>query len=122
MRQSPCIDLQLADDERVGLLLEDYDYFVRDPGLFCQRLKALVELRGHEVVNGWIASVQAGRIAEVVRELLTLHYDPVYAASIRRNFTQYANALPCRLPNRSAAALAVAAHSLVEDGAPQVTA
>ena len=113
MRQSPCIDLQLPEDERVALLMEDYDYFVRDPELFCQRLKALVELRGHEVVNGWIASVQAGRVADVVRELLTLHYDPVYAASIRRNFTQYDKALPCTLPDRSAQALAEAAAQLL---------
>lgn len=117
MRQSPCIDLQLPEEERVALLMEDYDYFVRDPELFCQRLKALVELRGHEVVNGWIATVQAGRVADVVRELLTLHYDPVYGASIRRNFIQYDKALPCALPDRSAQALAEAAAQLFRPGA-----
>ncbi|MDO9293190.1 MAG: tRNA 2-selenouridine(34) synthase MnmH, partial [Hydrogenophaga sp.] len=30
MRASPCIDLQLSDGERVALLLEDYDFFVKD--------------------------------------------------------------------------------------------
>ena len=64
------IDLQLPDTERVGLLLEDYDFFVQDPEHFCQRLQALVELRGREVVNDWIERVRAGRTPEVVLDLL----------------------------------------------------
>ena len=31
MRASPCLHLVLPDDERVALLLEDYDFFVRKP-------------------------------------------------------------------------------------------
>ncbi|MBE0587008.1 MAG: tRNA 2-selenouridine(34) synthase MnmH, partial [Hydrogenophaga sp.] len=50
MRASPCIDLQLSDEERVALLLEDYDFFVQDSAHFCQRLEALTELRGKAVV------------------------------------------------------------------------
>ena len=34
----------------------------------------------------------AGRTPEVVRELLTLHYDPVYVQSMERNFAQYPQA------------------------------
>ena len=34
MRASPCIDLRLSDEERVALLLEDYDFFVKDPVSF----------------------------------------------------------------------------------------
>ena len=46
MRASPCIDLQLPDEERVELLMEEYDFFVKDSDHFCQRLEALTELRG----------------------------------------------------------------------------
>lgn len=113
MRASPCIDLQLSDAERVGLLLEDYDFFVQDPGHFCQRLQALVELRGREVVDGWIDRVKAGRTPEVVLDLLLQHYDPMYAASIRRNFVQYGQAGACVLPDRSAASMAQAARALI---------
>jgi hypothetical protein len=88
MRASDCIALQLADDERVQLLLEDYDFFVRDPQLFCERLQALAELRGNAVVQAWQEDVAAGRIEQVVRELLLRHYDPGYAASIKRNFVR----------------------------------
>ena len=106
MRASPCLDLQLADDERVKLLLEDYAFFVSDPELFCQRLDALVTLRGRELVQGWQAQVRAGDVEPVVRELLLKHYDPGYAASIERNFKQYGSARALVPADRSAAAMA----------------
>ncbi len=118
MRGSPCIDLQLADEERVALLLEDYDFFVTDPAHFCQRLEALTELRGKAVVGEWIEKVKAGQTPAVVLELLTQHYDPMYAQSIERNFKQYGQALPCALKDRSSAALSDLARSLLDGGPP----
>ncbi len=121
MRDSSCIDLQLADEERVALLLEDYDFFVKDPDFFCQRLLALTELRGKAVVDDWIEKVKAGKTSAVVLELLTRHYDPMYAQSIERNFKQYGNALPCVLKDRSPAALSDAARSLLDGVLPSAT-
>ena len=106
MRASACLRLELADDERVALLLEDYDFFVREPALFCERLGALTELRGKAVVQGWQAEVAAGRIEGVVRELLLRHYDPGYAASIARNFSGYADAGTMAPADRSPASMA----------------
>src|SRR5262249_51529708 len=94
MRASACLRLDLPDEERVRLLLEDYDFFARDRELFCQRLAALVQLRGREVVERWQAQVRAGEIEPVVRELLLRHYDPGYASSTERNFTQFGAARP----------------------------
>ena len=105
MRASPCLNLQLDDEERVALLLEDYDWFVHQPEFFCERLAALTELRGKEVVQGWQADVRAGRTPEVVRELLVRHYDPMYAASIQRNFKQWGQATAIRARDRSADAM-----------------
>ena len=112
MRESPCIDVQLPDAERVALLLEDYDFFVKDPDFFCARLEALTELRGKAVVGEWIEKVKTGQTPAVVLDLLTQHYDPMYAQSIQRNFRQYGNALPCVLQDRSPAALARLAETL----------
>jgi tRNA 2-selenouridine synthase len=105
MRASPCLRLELPDDERVALLLEDYDFFVRDPELFCERLDALVTLRGAAVVALWKAQIRAGDIESVVRELLVKHYDPGYAASIERNFTQYGAARLIAPTDRSMSAM-----------------
>lgn len=113
MRASPCLDLQLNDDERVALLMEDYDHFLKDASFFCERLDTLVTLRGHETIDAWKSQVKAGQSAAVVRALLQVHYDPVYAASIRRNFVQYGSALPCPLANRSWAALDALARDIV---------
>ena len=114
MRNSPCIDLLLTDQERVALLLEDYDFFVKDPGFFCQRLEALTELRGKAVIDVWTEKVRAGATPEVVLDLLTHHYDPMYGASIRRNFSQYGSAQRCELADRHAESMDRAASMLIK--------
>ncbi|GAA6141182.1 tRNA 2-selenouridine(34) synthase MnmH [Hydrogenophaga sp. 5NK40-0174] len=113
MRGSPCVDVQLPDDERVELLLEDYPFFVTDTDLFCQRLDALVQRRGHEAVDGWKEDARNGKTRAVVKALLTDHYDPMYAASIKRNFTQYSQAWPCEVPSRTPEAMTKAATSMI---------
>lgn len=113
MRASPCLRLDLADDERVRLLLEDYEFFSRDPDLFCARLDALVQIRGREQVQAWQAQVRAGDIESVVRELLVKHYDPGYASSTSRNFKAFADAQPIAPKDRTPEAMAELARELV---------
>jgi len=81
-----CLRVEMPDAGRVALLLEDYDFFVRDNDAFCARLDALRVLRGKEVVAAWQDAARAGRTAEVVEALLATHYDPIYLESMRRNF------------------------------------
>ena len=113
MRSSPCFQLTLTDEERVKLLLEDYDFFVKDPALFSQRLDALVAIRGKQVIDDWQAKIKKGQIEDVVRELLTLHYDPTYFASMKRNFLQIESAQVLHAKNRSSQSLQGLAHSLI---------
>jgi len=87
---------------------------VQDPDFFCQRLAALTALRGRATVESWIADARAGRTEAVVRELLTHHYDPGYEKSTRRNFTQFDQARPVALQDRSPQALARAAGELLQ--------
>ena len=86
MRAAPCLWLELSLKARVDLLIEDYSFFVADTDAFCARLDALRALRGNDVVSGWQDAARAGRTAEVVRDLLVSHYDPIYLQSMRRNF------------------------------------
>ena len=113
MRASPCLNLVLPDAERVALLMEDYEFFVRDREAFCERLHALSEIRGKSVVEGWQSQVRAGQIEPVVQALLTLHYDPVYVQSMERNFTQFALAEQVRPKDRSIQAMRALADELV---------
>jgi tRNA 2-selenouridine synthase len=112
MRASPCLRLDLPDEQRVQLLLEDYDFFSRDRDLFCQRLEALTQLRGREQVQAWQQQVRAGDVESVVRELLVKHYDPGYASSTQRNFTQFGEARPIAPRDRSPEAMADLAREL----------
>jgi tRNA 2-selenouridine synthase len=89
MRQSPCLNLHLSDSERVVLLMEDYDHLVRDVDFLCDRLAVLIPLRGHAVVEAWMALARSGQLPQVVQDLLTQHYDPAYLQSMRRNFIQF---------------------------------
>jgi len=113
MRAGQCLNLVLPDEQRVALLLEDYDFFVRDSKAFCERLDALTQLRGKQVVEGWKAQVRAGQTEPVVRDLLLSHYDPVYLQSMQRNFKQYAQAQAISPQDRSVQAMQVLANELV---------
>ena len=114
MRSSPCLNLQLPLEERVALLMEDYDFFVKDTAYFCDRLEALTTARGKVVVQGWQALAQANQCEPVVRELLTLHYDPVYLQSMQRNFKQYPDAKLIAPEDHSMSAIVKLARSLVD--------
>lgn len=114
MRAAPCLNLVLPDEERVALLLEDYDHFVQNHEAFCERLDALTELRGKKLIEEWKAAVRAGRTADVVRELLLSHYDPVYRQSMGRNFTQFAQAPELRPRDRSLAAMQALAAQMLQ--------
>ena len=123
VRGAACLQVQMPLAARVQFLLQDYAHFVTDTESFCARLAALRELRGAAVVEAWQArarSGQAGELAGVVQELLTLHYDPVYERSMQRNFSHYGQALTVALNDGDAATLQAAALALTDgrlDGA-----
>ncbi|NQW94763.1 MAG: tRNA 2-selenouridine(34) synthase MnmH [Polaromonas sp.] len=116
MRSAPCLQLNLNEDERVALLLEDYDFFVKDIEFFCDRLGALTQARGKDVVLDWQTRSRRGNVgdvARVVRELLVNHYDPVYLQSMKRNFAQYSAATVIAPADRSMAAMQVLASEML---------
>jgi tRNA 2-selenouridine synthase len=113
MRAGRCLRLDLPVKARVALLLEDYDYFVKDPEFFCKRLDVLIPLRGRAVVEGWQEQARSGHMAEVVEDLLKNHYDPSYLSSMVRNFKQYGEAEAHTLNQHSHEAFAALALDLV---------
>ena len=113
MRAAPCLQLDLSEDQRVELLLEDYDFFVKDVEFFCDRLGALTQARGKAVVTGWQTRARVGDIASVVRELLVDHYDPVYLQSMKRNFAQYPARTSIAPANRSVEAMRLLAQEML---------
>lgn len=113
MRAAPCVRVEMGVEARVALLMEDYDFFVRDVPAFCERLDALRALRGNEQIDAWQTEAREGRIEGVVRELLLVHYDPIYRQSTARNFAGFAQARVLALADGEPATLDAAAAQLL---------
>lgn len=113
MRAAPCVQLELPLAARVEFLLREYRFFVDDVEAFCERLDALRELRGKAVVAAWQAAAREGRLADVVRDLLVTHYDPVYGRSMGHHFAGLHDA-PVARWDGSAEGLRACAASLAE--------
>lgn len=113
MRAAPCVRVEMGVEARVALLMEDYDFFVRDVPAFCERLDALRALRGNEQIDAWQTAAREGRIEGVVRELLLVHYDPIYRQSTARNFAGFAQARVLALADGEPATLDAAAAQLL---------
>ena len=113
MRRAPCLQLELPEGERVALLLEDYDFFVRDIEFFCHKLDALSQARGKQMVLDWQTRSRSGDVASVVCELLVHHYDPVYLQSMKRNFEHYPQADVLRPQDHSVQAMQALAQEMV---------
>lgn len=114
-----CVRIEMADEARVELLLQEYAFFADDPEHFCELLRGLVDLQGRETVTGWQALAREGRWGEVFGALMARHYDPLYERSMRRSFAAL-DAAP-RLPLVSAAPadLERAANQLIQLSSPE---
>ena len=113
MRAAPCISLTLPRPERVRLLMEDYDHFVRDPAFLNQRLELLAQLHGKQKIAHWQEQALSGQMEALVDALLVEHYDPLYLRSIDRNFTQFPDAHLLELDGIAEADFVAAAQKLL---------
>ncbi len=109
--------VQMDDEARLSLLLQDYAFFAADPEVFCQLLQGLVELRGRASVAHWQGLARAGRWAEVFSELMAQHYDPLYTRSLQRSYAGLAQAPQVNLGDGGPAALQQAARQLLAQAA-----
>jgi tRNA 2-selenouridine synthase len=117
MRSAPCRDVRMPEAARIELLVAEYPHLIQDVGGLCERLDALREIRGSEVVSRWQAMARDGRWHQLVSELLELHYDPIYLRSMARNFTQFGAAPVLQLADGSPHSLDAAVRELLH-GAP----
>jgi tRNA 2-selenouridine synthase len=89
MRAAPCIVVDLSKQDRVKLLMEEYEFFLREPERLKKNLRRLVKLHGEAVIAEWEELADAGRWEELVEILLDQHYDPAYQRSIHRNYARF---------------------------------
>ncbi|MFC5430391.1 tRNA 2-selenouridine(34) synthase MnmH [Paraburkholderia denitrificans] len=88
MRAAPCVVVDVARDERVALLLEEYGHLLADRDYFREQLLKLVPLHGHERIETWCRLLDSDDRMTLTEALVAEHYDPAYTRSTRRNFAK----------------------------------
>lgn len=86
IRLGACLNIEATLAARVAFLLRDYAYFFDLPNLLNRRLEALHTLVAGEILKRWQGYVAEQAWPALVRELLELHYDPLYRRSQDHNF------------------------------------
>jgi tRNA 2-selenouridine synthase len=81
-----CVVVEVAREERVALLLEDYGHLLDDQAYFREQLLKLTPLHGRERIESWCRLLDEDRRAELSEALVTEHYDPAYARSTRKHY------------------------------------
>jgi tRNA 2-selenouridine synthase len=88
MHESECLYLEVPEEERVKGLCVDYKYYIDNPEILIKHLGYLSDIRGKEQLDKWSTLVREGRFPELVQQLLSIHYDPLYWKSLRKNYPQ----------------------------------
>jgi tRNA 2-selenouridine synthase len=108
-----CVLVQMPDEARVQLLLEEYGFYAEQIERFCEHLGALTELRGKAQVAQWQAQARTGQWSGLFAELMAQHYDPLYLRSSERHFAGYADAMNLDVADGRPETLAAAAQRLI---------
>jgi len=88
MRGSPCVRIQASVEARVDLLIQEYQHFLTDLNLLETTLSRLNGLHGKAKIDAWMALAHANQFVELVKVLLTEHYDPLYFRSSNGNYAK----------------------------------
>jgi len=87
IRSGECVAIEATLEARVAFLLKDYDYFLTRPEFLGQRLDVLHALQSGATMLRWQQLIHEADWPTLVRELLELHYDPLYRRSQENNYT-----------------------------------
>lgn len=109
-----CVRVEVPDEERIRMLLQDYAFFGDDPEHFCRLIEAMAELRGRAQVQLWQDAARQGRWAEVFGELMSCHYDPLYERSMAHNFRHLGSARTVSIASSAEEAFDAAARQLLQ--------
>jgi tRNA 2-selenouridine synthase len=81
MCRAPRIEISAPLAARATYLTEAYADVIADPELLAQRIAPLRFHRGHALVDGWLALLNAGDFNSLAASLMEHHYDAAYAKS-----------------------------------------
>ncbi|MEI7530319.1 MAG: tRNA 2-selenouridine(34) synthase MnmH [Betaproteobacteria bacterium] len=98
IRTSPCLEIQAPIEARIEFLIRDYDYFIQYPEVLKTKLGHLKEVVGVVKLAQWGKLIDRQDWPQLVKELLSDHYDALYKRSQSSNFINYltAQSLPLK--------------------------
>jgi tRNA 2-selenouridine synthase len=92
MHRATCVAVEADREERIAFLLDEYDHLFDEPARFKAQLARLIGLHSRERVEHWHRLIDENQRAALFRELIDLHYDPAYARSSTRHFSELSRA------------------------------
>jgi len=116
IRAAPCLRIEASLEARVAFLLKDYDYYLADPAWLSETISRFQGMQSNETLARWRTMVEQREFAPLVRELLELHYDPLYQRSQSRNYTDYEAARPLITDDLSPATVTALAQQVLAAG------
>jgi len=120
IRQGDCVTVDATVEARVSFLLKDYDYFLSRPELLASRLDVLRSQQSRETIERWHEQVKSGDWPTLVRELLEIHYDPLYRRSQNSNFTGLQHPESFATDDLSPAGISRLAHAIAQSRTAQI--
>lgn len=120
MRAAPCIEICATQQARLAYLLDDYAYLGDDPAALTARLERLRGLIDNATLNRWQTWAYERKLPELFQELITHHYDPLYARSQHKNFHQLAQARQLMTDDLSEEGVGRLAEEVMETGSVAV--
>ena len=88
MQQAPCIEIQVPLACRVQGLLASYPHLIEHPLVLKQQLHQLKSRYGLAQIQVWDQLIETQQWPDLVKSLLTVHYDPCYRRSLQHHYTQ----------------------------------
>lgn len=104
-----CIQVKIAQEQRIALLKEEYRHFLENPAALNEKLGCLTDLHGKNVIHKWQELSTGLAWDELVGELLVKHYDPAYNKSTSKHYAHFAEAVIIQPPDISTDGFRVAA-------------
>jgi tRNA 2-selenouridine synthase len=89
MWRGRCIRLEVNQEQRVALLMEEYRHFLEHPASLVGKLDYLAGIYGKKQIKTWQELARQGDWRRLVTELLEKHYDPAYTRSTLKHYPRY---------------------------------
>ena len=118
LRESPCIEIVATPEARVAYLLRDYAYLGDDPEALAAKIAQLHGLQSNETITRWQAWARNHELAPLFSELMSMHYDPLYARSQHGNYLRLASAARFKTPGLDEHQVRALAKTIVEHDRP----